>query len=280
MQSTLNEAEPTHDEMWNQIAPLLDGAMEKLGRKDHDALVLRFFENKTFAEVGTTLGASEDAAKMRVNRALEKLRKFFTKRGVALSSAAITGAISANSVQAAPVALAKTVTIIAVAKGVAAGGSTLILVKGALKAIAWAKAKTVCFVGSAVLLAAGTTLVLTTRESGHEYRGTLKLVFPMSPGGPKTNLYVVVLLSEPPYWELSLTSSNENHKYLGSPEKTYEINLYDNPPAGPLNTCEIKIMPGSRPLRDRRAEHVWLALLSGRTYFGQTLPLPGDIPRG
>ena len=62
-------------ETWNQIAPLLDGAMEQLGQKDHDALVLRFFENKTFAEVGAALDASEDAAKMRVNRALEKLRK-------------------------------------------------------------------------------------------------------------------------------------------------------------------------------------------------------------
>ena len=52
MQSTLNEAEPAHQETWNQIAPLLDGAMEQLGQKDHDALVLRFFENKNFAEVG------------------------------------------------------------------------------------------------------------------------------------------------------------------------------------------------------------------------------------
>jgi RNA polymerase sigma factor (sigma-70 family) len=106
MQSTLNEAEPTHEETWNQIAPLLDGAMEQLGQKDHDALVLRFFENKTFAEVGATLGASEDAAKMRVNRALEKLRKFFTKRGVSSTTAIIAGAISANSVQAAPAGLA------------------------------------------------------------------------------------------------------------------------------------------------------------------------------
>jgi hypothetical protein len=90
----------------DQIAPLLDGAMEQLGQKDHDALVLRFFENKTFAEVGAALGASEDAAKMRVNRALEKLRKFFTKRGVSSTTAIIAGTISANSVQAAPVALA------------------------------------------------------------------------------------------------------------------------------------------------------------------------------
>jgi uncharacterized protein (TIGR03435 family) len=158
MQSTLNESEPA--ETWNQIAPLLDGAMEKLGQKDHDALVLRFFENKTFAEVGASLGASEDAAKMRVNRALEKLRKFFTKRGVSSTTAIIAGTISANSVQAAPVALAKTVTAVAIVKGAAASGSTLTLIKGALKIMAWTKAKTAIVAGAVVLLAAGTTTVL------------------------------------------------------------------------------------------------------------------------
>src|SRR5476649_2203247 len=127
MQSTLNEAEPIHEETWNQIAPLLDGAMEKLGQKDHDALVLRFFENKTFAEVGATLGASEDAAKMRVNRALEKLRKFFTKHGVSSTTTTIAGAISANSVQAAPATLVKTIAAVALAKGATASISTLTL---------------------------------------------------------------------------------------------------------------------------------------------------------
>ena len=72
--------------------------MGQLGQKDHDALVLRFFENKNFTEVGAALGASEDAAKMRVNRALEKLRKIFTKRGVRSTTAILAGAISANSV--------------------------------------------------------------------------------------------------------------------------------------------------------------------------------------
>src|SRR5450759_4848978 len=142
MQSILNEAEPMHEETWNQIAPLLDGAMEQLGQKDHDALVLRFFEGRNFKEVGAALGASEDAAKMRVNRALEKLRKFFTKRGVSSTAAIIAGTISANSVQAAPVALAKSVTAVAIAKGAAASGSTLTLIKGALKIMAWTKAKT------------------------------------------------------------------------------------------------------------------------------------------
>ena len=103
---TISDTEP-ESETWTHIAPLLDGAMDQLGQKDHDALVLRFFENKNFAEVGAALGASEDAAKMRVNRALEKLRKFFTKRGVSSTTEIIAGAISANSVQAAPVGLAK-----------------------------------------------------------------------------------------------------------------------------------------------------------------------------
>ncbi len=143
---------PSNEETWQQIAPLLDGAMGQLGQKDHDALVLRFFENKTFAEVGATLGASEDAAKMRVNRALEKLRKFFTKRGVSSTSAIIAGEISAHSVQAAPVALAKSVTAVAIVKGSIATASTLTLVKGALNLMTWAKAKTAIVIGAVTVL--------------------------------------------------------------------------------------------------------------------------------
>ena len=154
MQSILNEPE---NETWTHIAPLLDNALERLGQKDHDALVLRFFENKNFAEVGAALGASEDTARIRVNRALEKLRKTFAKRGVNSTTAMLAGAISANSVQAAPVGLAVKVSAVAVAKGAAAGISTLTLVKGALKIMAWTKIKTVIVAGAVVLFAVGTT---------------------------------------------------------------------------------------------------------------------------
>jgi RNA polymerase sigma factor (sigma-70 family) len=153
MQSALNEPEP---DIWPQIAPLLDDALAKLGGKDRDAIVLRFFENKNLREVGMALGASEDAAKMRVNRALEKLRNVFRKRGVTLTSAAIAGAVSANSVQAAPVGLAATISATAV-KSSAVAASTLTLVKGALKIMAWTKAKTAIVTAAVVVLAAGTT---------------------------------------------------------------------------------------------------------------------------
>jgi uncharacterized protein (TIGR03435 family) len=165
MQSLLNEPGP---EVWPQIAPLLDAAMGRLGEKDRNAIVLRYFENKNLGEVGLALGASEDAAKMRVNRALEKLRKFFTNRGVALSGTAIAGAVSAKSVQAAPVALAKSVTAVAIAKGAAASGSTLTLIKGALKLMAWTKAKIAVVAGAGILFAAGTATITVKEIRAHE----------------------------------------------------------------------------------------------------------------
>jgi RNA polymerase sigma factor (sigma-70 family) len=107
MQSTLNEPEPG---IWNQIAPWLDEALNRLGEKEHDAVVLRFFDGKELKQVGAAMGTTEDAARMRVHRGLEKLREFFTKTGVTLSASAIAGAVAANSVQAAPAALAATIT--------------------------------------------------------------------------------------------------------------------------------------------------------------------------
>jgi RNA polymerase sigma factor (sigma-70 family) len=140
MQSKVDENE---SEAWTQIAPLLDAALAGLNETDRHALVLRFFYGKSLREVGAAFGGSEDTARMRVNRALEKLRKYFTKHGVDSTMAVIAGAMSANSVQAAPAVLAKTVTVIALAQGAATGGSTLTLVKGTLKLMTWTKTQTV-----------------------------------------------------------------------------------------------------------------------------------------
>jgi uncharacterized protein (TIGR03435 family) len=152
---------------WKQLSPLLDEAMLRLGQTDRDALVLRFFEGRSLNEVGHALGASEEAAKKRVNRALEKLRNFFAKRGVSSTTAIIAETISAHSVQAAPVALAKSITAVAFAKGTAASTSTLTLIKGALKLMAWTKAKTAIVSGVVVLLAAGTTTVTVKEIQKH-----------------------------------------------------------------------------------------------------------------
>ena len=156
VQSTLNP--PDADETWKQIAPVLEAALDKLNARDRDAVLLRFFENKKLAEVGAALGVSEDGARVRVNRALEKLRQLFARHGVDSTADAITNSIAVNSIQMAPAGLAAAVA--AMAKGTAASTSTLTLVKGALKIMAWTKAKTAVVVGMSLLFATGTTTVV------------------------------------------------------------------------------------------------------------------------
>jgi RNA polymerase sigma factor (sigma-70 family) len=165
MQSTLQE--PAEAPAWNQLAPLLDEAMSRLGKKDRDAVMLRYFKDKNVCEVAAALRVSEAAAQRRVLRAVEKLRRFFTKRGVVVPAAVLTAAISANSVQAAPALLAKTATAVAITKGAAASGSTLTLIQGAWKIMAWTKIKTTVVAGMVLILAAGTTTVIVESSNRH-----------------------------------------------------------------------------------------------------------------
>jgi RNA polymerase sigma factor (sigma-70 family) len=153
MESILNEPEPG---VWNQIAPLLDEALNCLGEKEHDAVVLRFFDGKELKQVGAAMGTTEDAARMRVNRGVEKLRNFFTKRGVTLSAAAITGAVAANSVQAAPAGLAAAITAAALS------GTTITTtaVLAATKAIAMTTLQKALVVVTVVAASLATPLVI------------------------------------------------------------------------------------------------------------------------
>jgi RNA polymerase sigma factor (sigma-70 family) len=167
MQSTPEETQS--DSAWCELAPLLDQAMARLGATDRNAVVLRYFENRTLLEVGAALGVEERAAQKRVQRAVEKLRDFFTKRGVVVPLAIMTSAISAHSVQAAPVALAKSVSAVAIGKGVAASASALTLTKGALKIMAWTKAKMAIGVGVGLLAVMGTTTVAVYQISAPKY---------------------------------------------------------------------------------------------------------------
>ena len=161
----------TETDTWREIEPLLETAMGQLGERDHNALVLRFFEDRSFKDISSVLSTTEAGAKMRVNRALEKLRKFFIKRGLTLSATAIAGAISAYSVQAAPVGLATSVTVAAV-KGATVTTSTLTLIETTLRLMAWTKLKTTLVVGAIALLAAGTATVTVQRAKANpESRG-------------------------------------------------------------------------------------------------------------
>ena len=90
---------------WETIGPALDEAMADLSDEDREAVLLRYFKRCDLQAVGAALGVSEDAAQKRVSRAVDRLREFLSKRGVAAAAGGLGIVISANAVQAAPAGL-------------------------------------------------------------------------------------------------------------------------------------------------------------------------------
>jgi RNA polymerase sigma factor (sigma-70 family) len=165
MQCTLNETDPAA--VWEKLSPHLETAMDKLNAADRALLVLRFYENKSGQEAAALLGIREDAAHKRLARALEKLRKIFAQRGMALSATAIAGAVSANAVSAAPVALAE-----AVAAGALSGTTiTTAVVIAATKIFAMTTVqKTIVTIAIAALAGVG---IYEARQA-HDARAALQ----------------------------------------------------------------------------------------------------------
>lgn len=159
MMNAQSTSEP--EAAWEQIVPLLDAELESLGETDRSAILMRFFENRSFKEVGEALGASEDAAKMRVARALDKLHQRFLKRGVALSVAVLASAFGSQAVAAtavAPSGLAVSVAKTCVAKGVSSA-----LGEAIVRKLAWWKLKPVV-IGVSVVVILGIAVFVSFRE--------------------------------------------------------------------------------------------------------------------
>ncbi len=156
-------ATPDADTNWMQIEPMLDEAMVSLEELDRTALLLRYFENKSLREVGDAIGASEDAAQKRVSRALDRLREFFAERKVGVGAAVLAALVSANAVQAAPVAL-----VPVIATGATAASAALVASTASATAVAVTKTIAMTTIQKAivavVLAAAVATAIYQTRE--------------------------------------------------------------------------------------------------------------------
>jgi RNA polymerase sigma factor (sigma-70 family) len=166
MNTLLTEAANSPD--WPRLQSILDEAMHELREADREAILLRFFENRQHGDIGARLGVSENTARMRIERALAKLRAHLVRRGLTTTTGALSAAISANAVQLAPAGLAATVTSGSLAG--AAGGTTAFTV---LKIMSMSKLQ----IGVTALVLAGvaTTLVLQ-RQSQAALRGENSLL--------------------------------------------------------------------------------------------------------
>ncbi len=141
---------------WDRMRPMLDVVMQDLNETDREAILLRFFEERPFGEIGTRLALSEDAARMRVGRALDTLHDLLARRGFASTSATLAAMLATEAAIAAPAGLSATVT------GAALAGVSVPLVAGGISALAlksfylMSSAKITAVAVVVALLAAGT----------------------------------------------------------------------------------------------------------------------------
>jgi RNA polymerase sigma factor (sigma-70 family) len=156
---------------WRKLAPILDEAITQLGGEDRTAIVLRFFEQRDFRSVGAALGSTQDAARVRVNRALEKLQILLKQRGVALSVGALGTVLTAGAITAAPAGLVVAISSAALAGAPTGTGITLTLVK------LMATTKLKLGIAALVITGTATTLVIQhqSRVSAQEENQSLRL---------------------------------------------------------------------------------------------------------
>ena len=159
MQTTLSSAEPDPD--WAQLRPVIDDAIVALREDEREAIALRFFQKQSFAEIGAALRITEEAARKRVERALERLRVALGRRGVTSTAAALGLALGVITASSVPAGLAPKVAGQALASaGATTGGS----VAGTWLAAGWP---------AAAMLILGGVLVSTERQSNHQLRAEL-----------------------------------------------------------------------------------------------------------
>jgi RNA polymerase sigma factor (sigma-70 family) len=147
-----------------RLAPLLLETLEDLSRKDRDAILLRFIENHSFAEVAAVMGTTEAAAKMRTGRALAKLRRLLEKRGSTIAAATLATGL-ADSLSAAPSAnLAASVAATALGQ-VAVTASATSLAGAVVWYFVWVKIKTVA-AAAAIAVAGVAAIGFLARDTG------------------------------------------------------------------------------------------------------------------
>ncbi|MDG2400553.1 MAG: sigma-70 family RNA polymerase sigma factor [Akkermansiaceae bacterium] len=120
------DAMKTSSESWDQLTPEIDGAIDELCESDRALVLLRFYNNKTFPEIARTLGINHDTARMRTNRALEKLRVILAKRGITTTTALLASTLPTTAVSPAPASLANSITSSIQSTGATAGALSFV----------------------------------------------------------------------------------------------------------------------------------------------------------
>ena len=162
-----NSSDPNATLDWERVRPVLDEAIAELRDDDREAVLLRFFEARDYASIGAKLNLNDNTARMRVERALDRLRGVLERRGVTSTSGALAIALANQAVFAAPAGLAVAVTGAALAGGGAAAATTLGAGGGAAAAAATFMGMSKLQLGIAGALVAGGAASFVIQAQGN-----------------------------------------------------------------------------------------------------------------
>ena len=162
------------DALLQSLAGALDEGLLELRESDRQALMLRYLEGRSHREVGAQLGIGEDAARKRIDKALDQLTRFFQRRGYAVPAATATAAaLRGVSTHAAPAGAAAAVTKAAVsASGVASSGA-LGIYFGKFMALTKAQTALICLALASAPIAYEWGAAASARSNEHSLRTQL-----------------------------------------------------------------------------------------------------------
>jgi RNA polymerase sigma factor (sigma-70 family) len=265
MTPTCHQPEPD----WEQLRPWLDETLDQMNPLDRDALLLRFFEQRSLREIGVVLGSGEEAARKRVARALDKLRELLIRRGVTASASALSLALTASGVHAAPPALASTIA----ASSLAAGGTLV----GGLAALHLTKtasmtASQLKIVLLTVAAVAGITTAVLQHQAAEALRAQNRLLLEQNQGlaqAQEENQRLSNLLAQANSTALSKDQASELLRLRGQVGQL-RAGLRDARAAFPSNSLVQNPAPPKTDIADP-ASQPFTAALTARIPTGQTL---------
>jgi RNA polymerase sigma factor (sigma-70 family) len=176
------------EQAWEGVAPVLEEAVSMLNDNDRHAVLLRFYEGKSLAEVGQKLGISEEAAKKRVARAVEKLRAFMGREGLSITALLLIGLLMTNAAQAAPAHLGLSVAK-ACAGSKAASGMATAIATGARKGMLGATGRLMAaLVGGILILLLALGIGFLFGGASATKRQAVSKAEPSAPAAPSIDL--------------------------------------------------------------------------------------------
>jgi RNA polymerase sigma factor (sigma-70 family) len=132
----------------------LDAALVRLPERERMAVVLRYLEDRDYAEAARLAGCSEATMRWRAMKGLDRLRSVLAQRGAMFSVAALAGLLAKEAAASVPAINLAGWAATLVGGAAVSGGAAATAAHGVVQGMFWAKVKAYTLVAASVAVAA------------------------------------------------------------------------------------------------------------------------------